>query len=187
MKPEITRKCRNCNEEFKTKYPKKVYCSKNCQVNFWARNLRRKNPEFRIRERKAQKKRHIKLKALWRPDGVLPSGPFDDRVIQSEIFVANEVLPKHGFTDILLTRTFHAFFPCDILAKKDGKICGIEVTMDTLRRTSPKFKAMANYFDMRMFVCHVKPDFQWYYLREVTDRNCSSCIGVFVKSMEVRT
>ncbi|MFQ6076811.1 MAG: hypothetical protein ACE5Z5_11900 [Candidatus Bathyarchaeia archaeon] len=107
-------------------------------------------------------------------------------VIKSEIFVAQEVLPKHGFTDILLTRPISNYFPFDILARKNGKLCGIEVTMRPEYKLDPRKKTLIRYLSLRPFVCFVKPDFTWYFLKEISGNHVSA-EGVFMEYMRRRT
>lgn len=87
-------------------------------------------------------------------------------MIDSELFAANEVLPKHGFTDILPLRPMSVYFPFDILAKKEGKIYAVDVTMHYSKKLDPKKIEFLEYLNLNPIVCFVKPDHSWATVRE---------------------
>jgi len=164
--------CPVCGKMFVTTSTTRKYCSENCLYKY--HNLKRKderNQWLKLHPEKScewQRRYHARLNEMWYGKKEAPR-PFhmDPLVIQSEIFVAQEVLPKLGFTNILLTRSFSNFFPCDILAKKDGRVCLIEVTLSPERKINPRISPLADFLNAKVFVCHVKPDFSTFFLKEV--------------------
>jgi len=159
------------------------YCSAECRKKR-SRLWRQKYPE---KQRKAKRNWQVDLHTQW---GSLIRGYYNHThplVIQSELFVSNQVLPKHGFADIVLTREFSAFFPCDILCRKDGKVCLIEVTLGAERKINPRIVPLVKFLDATVFVCHVKHDFSLVFIKEVdvNKKLYSSCVGE-LRSVELR-
>jgi len=171
-----------CGRRFTSNNPRKKFCSVRCQNKYYNRTVKGYERQKRWRERhktwlenwKISYKQ--KLQNLWGKVGYHhPSNP---SVIQSELFVANEVLPKYGFDNIVLTREFSNYFPCDILCKKDGKIYLVEVTLQYARKINPRIIPLVKFLDAKVLVCHIKPDFSMYFIKEVDveRRLSSSCI-----------
>jgi hypothetical protein len=174
--------CEYCGKRFEAKRHDYRFCSKKCQHKSYVENHKSHYRELRKRENQELKAR---LHALWGL-GSVGSGQtaFSRRVEQ---YVADVVLPKEGFSDILLTRPIASMFPYfDILARKNNEICGIQVTTLPMRKIPSKVKPLVDFLNMRVFVCHVKPDFTWYCIQELkiregTKRTSSSCVGAFMK------
>jgi hypothetical protein len=183
------RVCPVCGKEFTARSPKAIYCSRKCFYKaYYARRLKEKRKRYYLKHREAeliaQRKWKEEMYVLWGFRGYV--NHTDPVVKQSELFVAKEVLPKLGFTDIVLTREFSAFFPCDILAKKDGQIYLIEVTLQYERKLNPRILPLVKFLNARVCVCHVKPDFTVYFLKEVdvNKKLYSSCAGEFKAWLE---
>lgn len=85
----------------------------------------------------------------------------------SEEFVAKTILPKYGFTDILPTDVFAKKFIVDIFAKKDGLDCAIEVTTYVKKYIKPHIWTFLRRFNLRYFICVLKPDHTWHFLQEI--------------------
>ena len=180
--------CPECKTTFSTFSATKRFCNNRCM---WRWHDRKRRSYQRLWDAKHPDKRRIyrktaqnKIQSQWH-DGECPvyTNHTNPLVIQSEFFVSSEVLPKHGFMDILLTRSFSAFFPCDILARKDGQICLIEVTLAFDRKINKRLAPLVRFLNARAFVCHVRPNFEEYYLKEVTGKTYSSCRKVFMEEV----
>jgi hypothetical protein len=91
------------------------------RVKLW----RQQNPE---RCKYYTRKYKRSSKELWGSPGKLDS--LSNTVSQSEIFAAEQILPREGFNSILLTREYSPRFFCDILAKdRDDRECAFDVKM----------------------------------------------------------
>ena len=55
----------------------------------------------------------------------------------------------------------------DYYARKDGGICGIDVTTAVKKELRKQHRQMARYFNLRIFLLFVKPDFTLYHLVEI--------------------
>jgi hypothetical protein len=160
--------CPECHMEFGTYSARTKYCSNSCQYKVGNRrnkanhkSWQRKHPD---RMKKSKIESQDRLYAFWGKREY--HHHTDPLVIQSEIFVANEVLPKHGFTDILLTREFSAFFPCDILCRKNTETYLVEVTLSAKRKINPRIVPLIKFFHAHFLVCHVRKDLSMYYITE---------------------
>jgi len=104
---------------------------------------------------------------------------------RTELFVAQFVLPKYGFTNIIVCRTFARQFPFDILAKKDGRRVAVEVTIGMQKSIKPQKKLLLDFMDADLYICHVKLDFSRYYLLPVNmeEKTSSTCQGIFMKTI----
>jgi hypothetical protein len=88
----------------------------------------------------------------------------DEIVVKSEEY-ACEILKNEGFEEIILTRNFSAFFPCDILCKKNGEKYAVEVTLSFERKLNKRIRPLLEFFDLKPAILHIKPDFSCYYLK----------------------
>lgn len=106
-----------------------------------------------------------------------------EAVKESEFYVAREVLPKHNFTDILITREIWSnSFPFDIIAMKDGTQHGIDVTLCWAKKIKPTQREFSRRFKTPIWVCHVKPDYTWYLLMQIPfDKTHNSIATLFIK------
>jgi hypothetical protein len=100
-------------------------------------------------------------------------------VRRCERYVAETILPKEGFTDILLVSSIRSQFPVDILARKDDLMCAIEVTL----QPSKKLRNLSELFSFlgikKRYVCHITYTLDKYFLLErPIDATHSSCMGL---------
>ena len=186
----IKKICKKCGKEYLVKpymAANSKFCSYKCRrigdVPMTRAQLskghRDKHPDA---QRKASQRWQRNLAVLW--GGGKYYNQSDPLVIASEEFIAKHVLPKEGFTEIILTRGFSAYFPCDILCKKDGKICLIEVTLGVERKINKRLDPVLKFLSATAFVCHVKPDLSKYYLLELPmDKFYSSAVQPFLASL----
>lgn len=186
----IKKICKKCGKEYSVKpymAERSKFCSNKCRrINNviltraqLSKRYRDKHPDV---QRKASQRWQKNLAVLW--GGGKYYNQSDPLVIASEELIAKHVLPKEGFTEIILTRDFSAYFPCDILCKKDGKICLIEVTLGVERKINRRLDPVLKFLPAIAFVCHVKPDLSKYYLLELPkDKFYSSAVQPFLASL----
>lgn len=102
---------------------------------------------------------------------------------ESEFFVASHIIPKLGFTNILVAYSLWGRqFPFDIIAEKDGVQVGIEVGLTYGKKIKPTQIEFMRRFNIRGFICHLKPDYSWFCLKEITG-TYSTCWGIYVVSL----
>lgn len=117
---------------------------------------------------------------------------YHPKVVNSERLIANEVLPRMGFTDIFLTRETHALFPFDILGKKDEDRYGILVTTkyNLTRSELEGLSPLIQFFGIRVLIFFVKPDLTFYTYREYNPherkRGTLSAIGEYLQFIKAR-
>jgi len=178
------KKCAFCGKPFVSSVNTAKYCSSRCfrrvQDMRWRkdyqRNWFRDHPEKTRDYRRRCDDKHF---VLW---GHKSHHHFTDPlVIQSELFVANQILPNHGFSDITLAREFCSFFPFDILCRKNGQVCLVDVTLAARKGLNRRIIPLVKFLNAKVFVCHVKCDFTIAFLEEVNiDKKLySSCIREF--------
>ena len=172
---------------------RRKYCSMKCSRRFFQEKYRvdGRSKDYRNRYLSTHKEReknrirryYEQFYSLWGRTGYIHGKEIERFAIETELWVAREVLPQHGFTEIILTREFSSsFFPFDILAKKNNQICLIEVSTCPSKSISKKFTGLIRFLSARVFVCHVKPDYTKYYLLELPqDKFYSSCKGLFME------
>jgi hypothetical protein len=98
--------------------------------------------------------------------------------------LAEQMLPKLGFGNIVHVSKYHAYIPMDFYAEKDGKKCIIEVTTVNSKCLQHS-NMLAELFNARLFVLCIKPDFSTYLLREIPYGKSSTYINVKdMKKME---
>lgn len=137
--------CPFCGKVFTKRAHNSKYCSKACKEGM----------------------REAKRKECVEKRGTLRSPRRTSDAIKRMVFAAQEVLPKHGFKDIMLVKTFLVHFPFDILARRGGELCGIDITTEDDYKLNKKKKPLIRYLRIRTFVCFLKPDFSSYSLKEV--------------------
>lgn len=175
--------CPGCGLEFSTYSPVRKYCSNYCH-----NKIRESKEQRRIYQKKwrkkhrnnlniARRKYRKRIKDFW-SKGQKYLNHQDKIVQESELYVAEKILPNLGFNNILLARTFSNYFPCDILARKNGIICFIEVTLSFKRQINSRIFPLIQFFNAKHFVCHLKPDnFSIHFLYEMTGNTYSSCVS----------
>jgi predicted nucleic acid-binding Zn ribbon protein len=181
----FTKKCVICGKLFYAKSSRAKCCSQKCKNKLQYQH-RIQNQAYMERYKRLIKERSPlywkntkkRIHKIWGDAGYLIKCN-DPKVLQSELFVANQVLPKHGFTDIIHARQIAEYFPVDILCKKDGKICLVEVTLAIKKQVKPTLIPFIKFLDARYFVCHVKPDFSLFFIKEVdiNKKRFSSCLS----------
>jgi hypothetical protein len=126
-----------------------------------------KNVEhYRKLARKWRKRQLDKYRSLW---GTGSKNSFENNLLgkKAEEFVATEILPKKGFTNILMvSKLFHSF-PVDIIARKNSEIYAFLVTTKFEDDINKNLKPLIDYFNWKLYICFVKPDFSSYLLKEV--------------------
>ena len=136
----------------------------------WNKNNREKANSYRRANR-----------ALW-PNPTSMSNN-DPKVIMSEKYTVEEILPKLGFVDILWCRKYHSRFFCDILAKdSDGRECGFDVKLGIVYDYLPKKAVFVDHLGLRYFIVHVKADLSFYHMNEMsTNKRYSSAVNAYRK------
>lgn len=168
--------------------------------NCYQRNLLATNSEYRRKANERAKKwrmmhpdwkpdkgKHRRYNEIWGSRGRVSN--YSVQVIESEVFVAQEVLPKLGFVEILITRPYHSRFCFDILAKdSDGKECGFDVKLSAIADIKPKRIPLIKHLGVRYFVVHVRPDYTFWYVNEMlAGRNrTSSAVGAYKKHLGLK-
>jgi transcription elongation factor Elf1 len=168
--------CQFCGRVYQSTGSVSKFCSPKCRT---AAYHERALENCKVHGRKYRRK----IRQLWGVSSV--KNHLANEVVKSELFVAQHILPKYGFTNILLSRSFSVYFPFDILARKDGRLCAINVTLQYSKELDPRLMPLIQLLDLRLFFCHVKPDFSKYYLLEIKPPKLhSSCLGVFLEEVE---
>jgi hypothetical protein len=154
--------CANCNKTFITFYAHKKYCSSSCKSKAY-----RKRHPYRVSSPYCpsyQQRMRKKYRDAWGNVGWIRSN--HELVQKAESLVAN-ILPKEGFSDVLSMRGVDTNFPFDIMAKKDGNLCAVEVTLQYEKKFRREILPLIELLNLRVFVCFVKPDFSTYILEEM--------------------
>jgi len=130
---ELTRRrfhisCKLCGKEFRSASPSAIYCSEAC-----------KQESYRKR---------------WRRRAIRMNDPIIEIVERRAVAKLEEL----GFQDILWLRPLSKTFPIDILARKEGKLCGFEVTISPKRVIDEGTRRIVEYLGIEMYVCHVNLD-----------------------------
>jgi hypothetical protein len=149
--------------------------------------LKRKNsPEYRQYVALHQEKCNRKVANLWGAQVGHRRGKENVNIaVQSELFCAQTILPKHNFTNILVCRIFAGQFPFDILAKKDGKVTAIDVTTSYYKTIRPEKGLLLEFLNADLYICHLKPDFSKYFLLplDIKKKLHSTCRGIFMEQV----
>ena len=144
----------------------------------------RTDTQYCEKERERGRLYHRKTRDIWGSKREsIPSKESYKASISAELFVAQIVLPKYGFTNIIVCQAFSHQFPFDILSKKNGRRVAVEVTISMRKRIDPEKKLLLDFMDADLYVCHVKPDFSQYFLFPVNiEQNANTCCtGVFME------
>ncbi|HVB95392.1 MAG TPA: hypothetical protein VND41_02170 [Nitrososphaerales archaeon] len=97
-----------------------------------------------------------------------PTAPDKSKVLKSEKLAVAHILPKEGFTDIFWYSGLYPNAFTDILARKDGHVCSINVTTFHSKSLNiPATIELTRYLGLERFVLFIKPDFSAYCLRHV--------------------
>ncbi|MEM1548853.1 MAG: hypothetical protein QXM02_07550, partial [Thermoproteota archaeon] len=126
--------------------------------------LRKKNKEYKMlhkaRLRKISVEKYKKEREKWL--GEVPK--ITKEISRKAEVLAKSILEHEGFKEVTSFTRQSVF---DFFAKKDGKLCGIDVT--TAMRKPIRFQQiqMANYFDLKFYILFIKPDFTKYRIVEV--------------------
>ncbi len=111
---------------------------------------------------------------MWGSTGPLKEN--NPLVRQSEEYAAEVILPREGYKQIILTRTFDKGFPVDIFAKKDGVWFGFDVSMCCFKKPKPKKTRLFEWLGIKTAVLFLKPDKTLYFIKEfdstVTHLSC---------------
>jgi hypothetical protein len=101
---------------------------------------------------------------MWGPTGPLKEN--SPLVIQSERYAAEVILPREGYEQIILTRTFDRSFPVDIFAKKNGVWFGFDVSMCCFKKPRPEKTRLLEWLGIKTAVLFLKPDRTLYFIKE---------------------
>lgn len=105
----------------------------------------------------------------------------DEVVADSEKFVAEYVLPKAGFVDILQARPLVKRFPLDILAKdKNGIECGFDVKLGIAHCVKKTKIVLIRHLGIRYFIVHVNRSHTFYCIHDMSDKRSSSARKEFM-------
>ncbi len=115
---------------------------------------------------------------LWGSPGMLAED--DARVVDSEEYAADVILPNVGFESIILTRDFDRGFPLDILAKKQGVWYGFDMTLACTAKAKPRKTRLFEHLGIKTAMLFLKPDKTMYFLKEYdSSKTHISCITDF--------
>jgi hypothetical protein len=94
--------------------------------------------------------------------------PEKETVLRSEKLAVGHILPSEGFSDIFWYSGLYPSAFTDILAKKDGHVCSINVTTcHSKSLNKPATVEPSRYLGLKRMVLFIKPDFSAYCLRDV--------------------
>lgn len=129
----IPKRCKFCEKDFETQRRRGMFCSSKCRMAW-----------YRLEWTRGQ----IQMN--------------DKETIEIEKYALFEILPKHGFSDILWTRPYAASFPFDGFGDKNGKPCALEITEIAQRNYHKKLRPLISYlikkFDLDIYILHIKKD-----------------------------
>ncbi len=180
--PQRIRVCEACGQEFVPTTSRHRFCSHRCQNRMQMRSWRKRNPlankEAVRRWRETHKERvHRSIKEykelqdrFW--NGLGKHEPAREK--DAEAFVAQEILPKLGFTNIILTRNYHGTFPVDIIADNDRQVFGIDITLSRFKHFRKGRVELLRRLGVHVLVCHLKPDYGFYQLKNLGPTSYSS-------------
>jgi len=153
--PSRERKCTICGKYFLGRRKQK-YCSKECRNKAISRST--KDWIYRV----------------WGVSNAPNSLIIGKR---AEKYVAEEILPALGFSNILV---YAGNGPIDIFCEKGGEKYAIEVTTRPQYKLTYKKRAFLDWFKLKLMVCHLKPDFSWYILKELNGES-SYCLTDYLR------
>lgn len=123
-------RCNNCGKDFSSPSPNIAqYCSEACKQDFYRKKWR---TPIQIKINTETSKESEKM--------VIP------------------ILQQLKFEDIVWCRKFSNSFPFDYLARKDGMLCTIEVTVAAARKLHKAAQEFSNYIHSETYVCHIAPE-----------------------------
>lgn len=110
-------------------------------------------------------KRYLSIKKNW-----LNGVKVTKETWQKAEQLADTILLKEGFSEIFSTSAYR-YYPFDKLCRKEGKLCAVDVTV-SYSKYFDRFKIeLSQFYNQRIFVLFVKPDFSKYRLMEVPLEN----------------
>jgi hypothetical protein len=139
------------------------------QILYWRE--KNKTPERRAKQKTWEKHTREKRKQLWYNGCYLPWYKRKEEIKESERYIAEDILPRLGYVEIIRVAPIFHHFPFDILAKKDGAIYGFNVTTSPHKRLDGASQFIASYFNVRPFVVFLKPDKSRCIFAKVSNRN----------------
>ena len=136
------------------------------------------NTEYHRSQARKNKQNNQKL---WGSIGLVSSN--DPIVIKSESFAMECILNNGRFHNVILTRNYSSRFPCDIMAyDENNKLCLIDVKL-RLKADIPSDKMkMLRHMNARIFIIHIKPDFTFHHLNEITNGGLHSSALIPLKT-----
>jgi len=101
---------------------------------------------------------------MWGSTGWLQDN--NPLVIQSEQYAAEVILPKEGYGQIILTRTFDRSFPVDLFARKNSVWFGFDVSLCCVKKPRPEKTRLFEWLGIKTAVLFLKPDKTLYFIKE---------------------
>lgn len=173
----IKRTCVSCGKSFyTTNTSQQKYCSEKCNY----REYRKRNEGIRTAR---QRKWKASFRKLWGYSDVTNTKLAE----RSERFAAKK-LELSGFKDIIVTKDFSDNFAFDIMAKTPkGELCAIDVTTSWHKTMKRGPFGLLRYLGfLKFFVFHIKPDFAWHHLSEVSEhKKSSTCWGAYSRFLRM--
>lgn len=165
-------------------YNRKYYAQNRKRILENRQKRMRLDEQFHEKQKKSSRASYRKAADRWGIKKNFRPTQADEGAIRAELFVAQIILPKHGFSDIIICRTFSKQFPVDILAKRNGRRIAIEVTTSMHKTISPEKKLLVDFMEAEFYVCHVKPDFSQYFLfpLNLAEKRTTCCTGMFMET-----
>jgi len=118
------------------------------------------------------------MDVLWGSVGQLADN--HPLVVESEEYVANKVLPKEGYSKVLLTRSFDRSFPVDAFAEKDGTWYGFDISLAYYQKLRPDKTRLFEHLGIRTVAVFLRPDKSAYFIKEYDAlKSHISCIKEF--------
>lgn len=183
--------CHSCGAQFTARSAHAKFCSRACDYRAHRGEASARRVQYQREHRTAwvgyKRKHKLALRKAW-TNGTSQRRAHhaSPEVVESELKAVG-LLPGLGFTDVLHTREVSNYFPCDILARKNGALCFIEVTTQHTKVLHHHRWLLANYLGATFYVMHIKPDQTWWHLVELTkDAKSSSCTRVYRKHLDTR-
>jgi len=149
--------CDVCKRDFVTSGPHQRFCSRHCfYKDQWTWH----------KEEKKQSTRRWKedVKRKWGATGPLKEN--SEMVIESERYAAEVILPKEGYEQIILTRSFDRSFPVDVFGKKNGVWFGFDVSLCYYSKPRPEKTRLFEWLGIKTAVLFLKPDKAMYFIKE---------------------
>jgi hypothetical protein len=142
--------------------------SRLCRTHFRASEPQQERArQFRETHRKEirgwKKDHQNRIRQLW-GDGI-GNGEEDYTPYEK---TAMQILSKRGYDELIWASQYNAYFPFDIIAKKNGRIDFYEVTTALYRndRKQPGRAGLAEMLNGRLFVFFISPRHRMYLIKE---------------------